>query len=181
MIGTVVPRAELSPLREEQMLSLLQAHFCGVMPPQFRRDLDQKNWVILITDQAGRLQGFSTLLCYATAVEGQQLNVVYSGDTIVTAGARADPTLARTWIQAVNRFRDEAGAKRVKGFNVYSNIWDEWGPYDSLVLAMGQRVEDALYMSLKGKVPELYRIGDCVAPRKVDMAIWEGHKLGREI
>jgi hypothetical protein len=27
----------------------------------------------------------------------------------------------------------------------------------------------------------LYRIGDSVAPRKVDMAIWEGHKLGREI
>ena len=28
---------------------------------------------------------------------------------------------------------------------------------------------------------ELYRIGDCVAPRKVDMAIWEGHRVGREI
>ena len=28
---------------------------------------------------------------------------------------------------------------------------------------------------------ELYRIGDSVAPRKVDMAIWEGHKIGREI
>jgi hypothetical protein len=36
-------------------------------------------------------------------------------------------------------------------------------------------------MSLKGKVPELYRIGDCVSPRKVDMAIWEGLKIGREI
>jgi hypothetical protein len=46
---------------------------------------------------------------------------------------------------------------------------------------MGQRVEDALYMSLKGKVKELYRIGDSVAPRKVDMAIWEGHRIGREI
>ena len=34
---------------------------------------------------------------------------------------------------------------------------------------------------LKGKVPELYRIGDSVAPRKVDMAIWEGHRIGREI
>jgi hypothetical protein len=75
----------------------------------------------------------------------------------------------------------EAGSKVVKGFNVYSNAWDEWGPFDSLVLAMGQQVEDDLYFSLKGKVRELYRIGDCVAPRKVDMAIWEGHKLGREI
>ena len=39
----------------------------------------------------------------------------------------------------------------------------------------------ALYKSLKGKVKELHRIGDCVAPRKVDMAIWDGHKVGREI
>ena len=82
---------------------------------------------------------------------------------------------------AVMEVGGEAGAKTVKGFNVYSNVWNEWGPYDSLVLAMGQQVDDDLYMSLKGKVPELYRIGDCVAPRKVDMAIWEGHKLGREI
>jgi len=82
---------------------------------------------------------------------------------------------------AVIEVGGEAGAKTVKGFNVYSNIWDEWGPYDSLVLAMGQRVEESLYMSLKGKVSELYRIGDAVAPRKVDMAIWEGHRIGREI
>jgi hypothetical protein len=82
---------------------------------------------------------------------------------------------------AVMEVGGEAGAKNVKGFNVYSNQWQEWGPYDSIVLAMGQRVDDALYRSLKGSVDELYRIGDNVAPRKVDMAIWEGHKIGREI
>ncbi|HJV35236.1 mycofactocin system FadH/OYE family oxidoreductase 2 [Geomonas sp.] len=82
---------------------------------------------------------------------------------------------------AVIEVAGEKGAKTVKGFNVYSNIWDEWGPYDSLVLAMGQKADDALYLELKGKVPELYRIGDSVAPRKVDMAIWEGHRVGREI
>jgi mycofactocin system FadH/OYE family oxidoreductase 2 len=82
---------------------------------------------------------------------------------------------------AVMEIGGEIGAKTVKGFNVYSNQWDEWGPFDNLVLAMGQRTVDELYFSLKGKVPELYRIGDCVAPRKVDMAIWEGQKVGREI
>jgi mycofactocin system FadH/OYE family oxidoreductase 2 len=82
---------------------------------------------------------------------------------------------------AVMEVGGEAGAKTVKGFNVYSNIWDEWGPFDTIVLAMGQKANDALYMALKGNVPELYRIGDSVAPRKVDMAIWEGHKIGREI
>ena len=82
---------------------------------------------------------------------------------------------------AVMEVAGEAGAKTVKGFNVYSNAWDEWGPFDALVLAMGQKADDELYLSLKGKVPELYRIGDSVAPRKVDMAIWEGHRVGREI
>ncbi len=82
---------------------------------------------------------------------------------------------------AVMEIAGEAGAKTIKGFNVYSNQWAEWGPYDTVVLAMGQKVNDDLYMSLKGKVPELYRIGDSVAPRKVDMAIWEGHRVGREI
>jgi NADPH-dependent 2,4-dienoyl-CoA reductase/sulfur reductase-like enzyme len=82
---------------------------------------------------------------------------------------------------AVMEVSGESGAKTVKGFNVYSNVWNEWGPYDTLVLAMGQKADDSLYMSLKGKVRELYRIGDAVAPRKVDMAIWEGHRVGREI
>jgi hypothetical protein len=82
---------------------------------------------------------------------------------------------------AVMEVGGEAGAKTVKGFNVYSNAWGDWGPFDSIVLAMGQRVDDSLYMQLKGKVDELYRVGDAVAPRKVDMAIWEGHKVGREI
>jgi hypothetical protein len=82
---------------------------------------------------------------------------------------------------AVMEVSGEVGAKTVKGFNVYSNVWDEWGGYDSIVLAMGQAVDEELYFALKGKVKELHRIGDCVAPRKVDMAIWEGHQLGREI
>jgi hypothetical protein len=82
---------------------------------------------------------------------------------------------------AVMEVSGERGDKLVKGFNVYSNQWQEWSGFDSVVLAMGQEVDEALYFALKGKVKELHRIGDCVAPRKVDMAIWEGHKLGRTI
>jgi len=82
---------------------------------------------------------------------------------------------------AVMEVSGEAGAKTVKGFNVYSNVWDEWSGFDAIVLAMGQDADEDLYYALKGKVKELYRIGDCVAPRKVDMAIWEGHLLGRSI
>jgi mycofactocin system FadH/OYE family oxidoreductase 2 len=67
----------------------------------------------------------------------------------------------------------------IKGLNVYSNALIDFEGYDTVVLAAGNRVEDSLYFALKGKVKELYRIGDCVAPRKIDMAIFEGNKVGR--
>ena len=52
---------------------------------------------------------------------------------------------------------------------------------DAVVYAMGNTVEDSLYKSLKGRARGLYRVGDCVAPRKIDMAILEGDKVGRQI
>ncbi|MFZ0889326.1 MAG: FAD-dependent oxidoreductase [Candidatus Binataceae bacterium] len=45
---------------------------------------------------------------------------------------------------------------------------------DSLVYAGDNDVCDGLYRELKGKVPELYAVGDCISPRKIDAAIREG-------
>jgi hypothetical protein len=50
-----------------------------------------------------------------------------------------------------------------------------------VVLAAGNVANDNLYLELKGKVDAIYRVGDCVAPRKTDMAIIEGHRIGRAI
>ncbi len=69
----------------------------------------------------------------------------------------------------------------VKGLNVYSNEMIDFEGYDTIVLAAGNVADDRLYFALKGKVKELYRIGDCVAPRKTDMAIVEGNRVGRRL
>ena len=69
----------------------------------------------------------------------------------------------------------------VKGLNVYSNEMIDFDGYDTVVLAAGNIAEDGMYFELKGKVNEIYRVGDCVAPRKTDMAIIEGHRVGRMI
>ena len=34
---------------------------------------------------------------------------------------------------------------------------------------------------LKGEVKELYRIGDCLAPRTIEMAVFEGWKIGEKL
>lgn len=75
----------------------------------------------------------------------------------------------------------EIKGTEIHGFNVYSNVWDVLGGFDSVVTVMGNEVADELYFALKGKVPELYRVGDCVAPRKVDMAIYEGYMAGKRV
>jgi hypothetical protein len=57
----------------------------------------------------------------------------------------------------------------------------DFSGFDTIVLAAGNESVDQLYFALKGKVKELYRVGDCVAPRKTDMAIVEGHRVGRQL
>jgi mycofactocin system FadH/OYE family oxidoreductase 2 len=69
----------------------------------------------------------------------------------------------------------------VKGLNYYNNEWHTYDGYDTVVYAMGSVADDALYRSLKGKVKELYRIGDCLAPRRIDMAVLEGDNVARLI
>jgi hypothetical protein len=47
------------------------------------------------------------------------------------------------------------------------------------VLSIGNEAEASLYFALQGKVKELHRIGDCLAPRKIDDAIVDGERVGR--
>lgn len=52
---------------------------------------------------------------------------------------------------------------------------------DTIVFASGGQANDNLFQELSGEVQELYAIGDCLQPRDVEAAIYEGHKIGRAI
>ena len=69
----------------------------------------------------------------------------------------------------------------VHGIDVYSNETRVFSGYDSVVTAVGNEVDAALYFALKNLGKELYRVGDCVAPRKIDMAVHEGYRAGRSV
>ena len=91
------------------MLALLAGHFDGVERATFRSDLDAKNAVILLEDDAGALRGFSTLLIREPVSLGGSARVVYSGDTIVARDWWGSPALARSWIRAVRRLAPDDG------------------------------------------------------------------------
>ena len=52
---------------------------------------------------------------------------------------------------------------------------------DTVVVAAGGRADDTLYRALRGKVPDLQAVGDCLQPRDVEAAVYEGHKVGRSL
>ncbi len=70
---------------------------------------------------------------------------------------------------------------RVSLFNLYtvrptrSKAWTPW------CSPRGRRRTTSSTFALKGTVENLHRIGDCLAPRKLDHAIYEGELAGREL
>ena len=48
---------------------------------------------------------------------------------------------------------------------------------DTIVFATGALPNNRLYEELKGKVPEIYLVGDCVQPRTIRDAIADGFRV----
>lgn len=65
--------------------------------------------------------------------------------------------------------------------NVYTRAERRIEGVDTVVLSMGSRSTDALYRALKGTVPALHAIGDCVAPRGIHQALLEGARVARAV
>ena len=81
----------------------------------------------------------------------------------------------------LNSWASGIDGDRVSLFNLYTGAADAIEGVDTVVLATGQKASDDLYFALKGTVENLHRIGDCLAPRKLDHAIYEGELAGREL
>jgi hypothetical protein len=101
MTGHLVARALLSSSEHDRMLVILQSNFRHVTATSFERDLQEKNWVILIRNDQADIVGFSTLLLYTAAFEGRDIAVVFSGDTIIERDSWGSAALPRTWIRSV--------------------------------------------------------------------------------
>jgi 2,4-dienoyl-CoA reductase-like NADH-dependent reductase (Old Yellow Enzyme family)/thioredoxin reductase len=63
---------------------------------------------------------------------------------------------------------DSQGTKKFEGF-------------DSIVIALGSTPDDELFQSLKGKVSEVYAVGDASKPREVMEALVDGEEIALKI
>lgn len=83
----------------------------------------------------------------------------------------------------------EIGAGRALGCHVFATDRPVESAADAIVLVTHRVSNDGLYKTLKADpqtlqangITGLYRIGDCVVPRLIAEAIFDGHRLAREI
>ena len=120
------------------------------------------------------------------AAEGAQVEFVTGYETVA-------PFCAETLEDALVKQRlHELGVGIRRGVSVTAiregviECEDEFGEAfelacDGIVLATQRVSRDGLFHALEGSRERLYRIGDCVAPRLIAEAVFDGHRLAREI
>jgi hypothetical protein len=82
--GVTVARESLTESQCAQMLALMQVCYAGMSAERFANDLAEKQYVILLcARRTGELVGFSTVRLAEERVDGREVEVVFSGDTVI--------------------------------------------------------------------------------------------------
>jgi len=90
---------------------------------------------------------------------------------LARAGVRILPSTLLTWISPnAVRLRDRMTHEE-----------RELSGIETVVLVTGNHADDGLYFALKGRGRDLHRIGDCRAPGLADRAVYDGHRVAREL
>ena len=85
-------------------------------------------------------------------------------------GVTLSPT---TWARSI-------GPDSITLYHFYSSE-ERVRPVDTVVLACNILPENGLYRSLMDRHPHVRAIGDCNGPRRLEMAVFEGHRAAREL
>jgi hypothetical protein len=93
----VVARPELTRRDRDAMFALYTTYFATSDRVAFERDLSEKEWVVLLRDEHGAIDGFSTLARFTIG----EATIFYSGDTIVARHRWGTFDLPRTWSRYV--------------------------------------------------------------------------------
>jgi dimethylamine/trimethylamine dehydrogenase len=147
---------------------------------------------VVVYDTDGYFMGAG--IAELLAGEGRQVELVTTFDQIAPTcdGTLEGPLLRRRLFDAGVTMRRGVTLRAIEPGVAHGE--DEFGqrvelPADGFVLVTQRRSDDALYRELGADpaalaaedIEALYRIGDCVAPRLIADAIFDGHRLGREI
>jgi len=101
--ATVASVDQLTRVRIDEMYGLYAGHYQATSEIWFRRDLTEKDSVILMQDDRGMLRGFTTLKLLRDQGPDGPARFIFSGDTIVHPDYWARNNLIDTWMQHAGR------------------------------------------------------------------------------
>jgi 2,4-dienoyl-CoA reductase-like NADH-dependent reductase (Old Yellow Enzyme family)/thioredoxin reductase len=149
------------------------------------RDVSRIGNSVLVYDDIGFWQG-GGVADYCTAL-GVKVTIVTPGADIATDIESGQAYLLRKRLH-------KSGAKfvynhAITGFgendialeNTYNHKKLVLKGIDTVLIAGQCKSDNALYKALKGKRPHVYAVGDCVAPRAIEQAIFEAETMARTI
>jgi hypothetical protein len=90
---------QLSVETIEDMYHLFANYYERTTLENFQKDLLKKNHVLIIYNDNRAIVGFSTLLHYQTCYQGKNIQVIFSGDTIMADAYWGSSTLAFNWLK----------------------------------------------------------------------------------
>lgn len=164
LVGTIITPQALSDDARDRMFALLAANFEHVSREAFEADLAEKQWVVLLRDaQVGEIRGFSTLMLLTVEVEGEPIEAVFSGDTIVERDYWGESTLAGVWGAFVLSLAERRPERKLywflisKGYRTYKFLPVYFREYHPCVGSATPRFEQQLLSALaERKFPGRY-------------------------
>jgi hypothetical protein len=124
--GRLLLVKDVTLAQRDAMFALMDRHYENVRRRAFDVDLNEKRWVILLSDPAtGAVCGFSTQVVLYAEVEGRRVRALFSGDTIVDRDHWGDSALSHVWGRLALELIDAASDEELywflisKGYKTY--------------------------------------------------------------
>lgn len=111
LIGKVIDVKELTEQQIRQMFDVFSGYFENIDHGRFINDMREKQWAIILSDPgSGEIKGFSTMMLMRETIDGRNIEVLFSGDTIVdkeywgsTELAHLGGKILLSFMQKINR------------------------------------------------------------------------------
>jgi 2,4-dienoyl-CoA reductase-like NADH-dependent reductase (Old Yellow Enzyme family)/thioredoxin reductase len=140
---------------------------------------------VIVADEEGHMHGLSTADFLADKNKKVELltDSVYAGITVDYDTVQSVYTRLLSKgvvITPLTKVREIQG-NTIIIYNVLTDTERQIEGVDSVVFATHPKANDNLYHALKGKIKELYLIGQALSPRTYRDTIWDGARVGRTL
>jgi hypothetical protein len=108
LTGRVVPRQAVDARLTDRLYDLFRRFYLHVDRQIFERDQAEKDWILLLSDADGMVQGFTTLKHYEVEVLGRRVRAVFNGNTIIDRDFWGEQELVATWCRFMAELKRDA-------------------------------------------------------------------------